>query len=201
MFKRRNTLLRSVFELALTLSKTESRACIRTHSFEAFLDPTHPYSEWRRNRRRPGECRAGLAKYAAARPLFALRAGRMAASGIICRGTFLGSDVALTRAPKVPPYRRSAFTYSKLPGAPTKYRSEAPTSEDTFWGKARRRGLLYSHARGTSPDRACLNTHQPYSKTELCARSLGGAGVCLLTRRGGAGYNPKRCGGMFAVGG
>ena len=43
-------------------------------------------SERRRNRRRPCECRAELTKYAAARPLFALRAGRMAASGIICRG-------------------------------------------------------------------------------------------------------------------
>ena len=41
------------------------------------------------------------------------------------------------------PYGCSGFTYSKFPGAPTKYRSEAPTSEDTFWGKARRRGLLY----------------------------------------------------------
>ena len=39
--------------------------------FEALLDTTHPYSERRRNRRRPGECRAELTKYAAARPLFA----------------------------------------------------------------------------------------------------------------------------------
>ena len=71
--------------------------------FEAFLDTTNTFSERRRNRRRPGECRAELMKYAAARPLFALRAGRMAASGITCRGGRLGSDVALTRAPKVPP--------------------------------------------------------------------------------------------------
>ena len=61
------------------------------------------FGAWRRNRRRPGECRAELTKYAAARPLFALGAGRMAASGIICRGVFLGSDVGGTRAPKVPP--------------------------------------------------------------------------------------------------
>ena len=90
MFKRRNTLLRSVPVTAPPL-------------FEAFLDTTKTLSERRRNRRRPGECRAGLPKYAAARPLFAPRAGRMAASGIICRGIFLGSEVALTRAPKVPP--------------------------------------------------------------------------------------------------
>ena len=43
-----------------------------------FLDTTGVYSERRRNRRRPCECRAELSKYAAARPLFALRAGRMA---------------------------------------------------------------------------------------------------------------------------
>ena len=120
-----------------------------TPLFGVVLDPTNTLSERRRNRRRPGECRAGLIKYAAARPLFALRAGRMAASGIICRGRFLGSDVALTRAPKVPPIGRSAFTYSKFPGVPTKYRSEVSPSEDTFWGTARRRGLLYFHARGS----------------------------------------------------
>ena len=87
---------------AVEYTPSES-VCTCTLLFEVFLDSTHPYSERRLGRRRPGECRAGLSKYAAARPLFALRAGRMAASGIICRGIFLGSDVDLTRAPKVPP--------------------------------------------------------------------------------------------------
>ena len=44
----------------------------RIQLFGAFLDTTGALSERRRNRRRPGECRAGLSKYAAARPLFAL---------------------------------------------------------------------------------------------------------------------------------
>ena len=96
---------------------TGGRGLTRTHFFEDGITRLNMHSlirsvlrhdgrsfgAWRRNRRRPGECRAELTKYAAARPLFALRAGRMAASGIICRGIFLGSDVALTRAPKVPP--------------------------------------------------------------------------------------------------
>ena len=88
MFKRRNTLLRSVFELALTFSKTEVTR-LHSHSlFRGVLRYDAPlFGAWRRNRRRPCECRAGLMKYAAARPLFALRAGRMAASGIICRGS------------------------------------------------------------------------------------------------------------------
>ena len=75
------------------------------HQFGAFLETTHPYSKRRRNRRRPGECRA-------------LRAGRMAASGIICRGIFLGSDVALTRAPKVPPMGTLVLLIRSFPGPP-----------------------------------------------------------------------------------
>ena len=94
-----------------------------------------------RNRRRDCECRAELSKYAAARPLFALRAGRMAASGIICRGRHLGSDVALTRAPKVPP---------KIVG---------PLRGGMIFGGTCRRELLYSHARGTSPNRGRLTSH------------------------------------------
>ena len=49
----------------------KGRGGARTYSFGAFLDMTDAYSEWRRNRRRPCECRAELTKYAAARPLFA----------------------------------------------------------------------------------------------------------------------------------
>ena len=50
------------------------------------------YSKRRRNRRRPGECRAELPKYAAARPLFALRAGRMAGCPLKSWGPSGGND-------------------------------------------------------------------------------------------------------------
>ena len=42
----------------------------------------------------------------------------MAASGIICRGIFLGSDVALTRAPKVPPMCTLVLLIRSFPGPP-----------------------------------------------------------------------------------
>ena len=139
---KRTTLIRGVSESALYIFEDGTYASEPApHLLGVFLDTTHPYSERRRNRRRPGECRAELTKYAAARPLFALRAGRMAASGIICRGIFLGSDVALTRAPKVPP---------KIVGSPP---------GGMIFGGTRRRGLLYSHARGTSPDQGRLGSH------------------------------------------
>ena len=50
---------------------------LNAHSIiRSVLRPDAPlFGAWRRNRRRPGECRAELTKYAAARPLFALRAG------------------------------------------------------------------------------------------------------------------------------
>ena len=95
------------------------RTWVSTTLIRSVLRPDENSSgAWRRNRRRPGECRAGLVKYAAARPLFALWAGRMAASGITCRGIFLGSDVALTRAPKVPPIGALLLLIRSSPGPP-----------------------------------------------------------------------------------
>ena len=64
----------------------------------------------------------------------------MAASGIICRGRSASAAMSLLRERRRCPYGYSDFTYSKLPGVPQKYRSEVSPSEDTFWGKARRRG-------------------------------------------------------------
>ena len=87
-----------------TFSKTEFTR-LNTHLLirNVLIPDGRLFGAWRRNRRRLGECRAGLTKYAAARPLFALWAGRMTASGIICRGD---------------PPRQRCCSYASAEGAP-----------------------------------------------------------------------------------